>query len=101
MANFEDREARRKSAAAGSLDDTSFDAGGVSGLPKEHREAKKRISLSVRPSLYADIQKIAYMQRISVSSLVGTQLELYREQYKDELTRYQTLEFLETGEGIF
>ena len=40
------------------------------GKTKADRELKKRISLSV-PSLYDDIQKIAYVQRRSVSELMS------------------------------
>ena len=41
------------------------------GWPKEDRETKKRVSLSVFPSLYEDIQKIAYVQRWSFSDLIA------------------------------
>lgn len=95
MINFEDREPRRKTPVIGSMVDFDLDAGSRRGRPKGSRETKKRISLAVLPSLYKDIQKIAYMQRISVSDLVGSLLELYREQHEDELTRYQRLKELE------
>lgn len=95
MINFEDREPRRKTPVIGSMVDFDLDAGSRRGRPRGSRETKKRISLAVLPSLYKDIQKIAYMQRISVSDLVGSLLELYREQHEDELTRYQRLKELE------
>lgn len=38
------------------------DRAGSRGRPKEDREMKKRISLSILPILYEDIQKIAYVQ---------------------------------------
>lgn len=46
--------------------------------PKEDRELKKRISLSVLPSLYDDIQKIAYVQWRSTSELVALIMEEYK-----------------------
>lgn len=78
MSKLEERESRRRSAAVGKfveqtpMVDTSS---GRRGRPKEERELKKRISLSVLPSLYEDIQKIAYVQRCSVSELIGELLE--------------------------
>ena len=42
------------------------------------KELKKRISLSVLPSLYEDIQKIAYMQRKSTSEAVQEMMEEYQ-----------------------
>ena len=55
------------------------------------RETKKRVSQSVLPSLYEDIQKIAYVQRRSASDLVGELLEQYRGEHGQELTEYETL----------
>ncbi|WP_288148973.1 hypothetical protein [Bacteroides acidifaciens] len=50
-------------------------ANGKNGWPKEEMETEKRGSLSVLPSLYKDIQKIAYVWRRSLSDLIGEQLE--------------------------
>lgn len=47
------------------------------GRPKEDRETKKRVSLSVLPSLYEDVQKIAYVQRRSVSDIMSELMEGY------------------------
>ncbi len=61
-----ERESRRRSATVGKfVEQTPMAAtsSGRRGRPKENRELKKRISLSVLPSLYEDIQKIAYVQR--------------------------------------
>ena len=55
----------------------------------DERELKKRISLSVLPSLYDDIQKIAYVQRRSVSELLSTMMEEYRGSHATELTEYE------------
>lgn len=43
------------------------------------------------PSLYEDIQKIAYVQRRSLSDLIGEQLEKYRIEHKDELRDYEDI----------
>lgn len=55
------------------------------GRPKENRELKKRISLSVFPSLYGNIQKIAHMQKKSTSDLIGELMEQYRDSYQQAL----------------
>lgn len=47
--------------------------------------------LSVLPSLYEDIQKIAYVQRRSVSDLIGEQLEQYRKEHENELKEYMEI----------
>ena len=65
---------------------------GGRGRPKEEgRELKKRISLSVLPSLYEDIQKIAYVQRCSVSELIGELLEDYRAEHEAEIQGYRDI----------
>lgn len=95
MSKLEERESRRRSTAVGKfveqtpMVDTSS---GRRGRPKEERELKKRISLSVLPSVYEDIQKIAYVQRCSVSELIGELLEGYRTEHKAEIQRYREIE---------
>ena len=75
MSKLEERESRRRSSVVGSMVDSApAVASGKKGRPKENRETKKRVSLSVLPSLYEDIQKIAYVQRRSISDLIGEQL---------------------------
>lgn len=92
MSKLEERESRRRSSVVGSIVDSApAAASGKKGRPKEDRETKKRVSLSVLPSLYEDIQKIAYVQRRSISDLVSTLLEQYREEHRLELTEYETL----------
>lgn len=67
MSKLEERESRRRSSVVGSMVDNMLAAAnGKKGQPKEDRETKKRVSLSVLPSLYEDIQKIAYVQRRSI-----------------------------------
>lgn len=92
MAKFEDRENRRRSSVVGSIvDGAPVASGSGRGRPKEDREIKKRVSLSVMPSLYEDIQKIAYVQRRSVSELIGDLLESYRAEHKADIQVYGDL----------
>lgn len=66
-------------------------ANGKNGWPKEEMETEKRGSLSVLPSLYKDIQKIAYVWRRSLSDLIGEQLEQYRVEHENELKEYEKI----------
>ena len=95
MSKLSARENRRRSASiVGSVigaQETPGAAAAGRGRPKADRELKKRISLSVLPSLYEDVQKIAYVQRKSVSDLVGELLENYRENNSDALKEYQKI----------
>ena len=61
------------------------------GRPKAERELKKRISLSVLPSLYEDIQRIAYVERRSASELVAAIMEQYRAEHTAELAEYHKI----------
>ena len=92
MSKLEERENRRRNSVVGSIAGVETEAPSAKkGRPKEGRETKKRVSLSVLPSLYEDIQKIAYVQRQSVSDLVGELLKRYREEHKKELSEYEML----------
>lgn len=95
MSKLEERESRRRASIVGSLIEKPAEkvaGSGGRGRPKEEgRELKKRISLSVLPSLYEDIQKIAYMQRRSVSELIGDLLEEYRAEHEADLQGYGDL----------
>lgn len=91
MGKLEERENRRKSVVGSMIERTEVSpaaGAGGRGRPKEDRELKKRISLSVLPSLYDDIQKIAYVQRQSTSELVALMMEEYRSTHKDALMEY-------------
>lgn len=71
MSQLEERESRRRSSVVGSMvDSVSAAAGGKKGRLMEDRETKKRVSLSLLPSLYEDIKKIAYVQRRSISDFM-------------------------------
>lgn len=91
MGKLQDRENKRKSIIGGMIDAPAAPAAstGNRGRPKEDRELKKRISLSVLPSLYDDIQKIAYVQRRSVSELLSAMMEEYRVSHGAELDEYE------------
>ena len=92
MAKFEDRENRRRGSIVGSIVDGAPAAvGNGRGRPKEGREIKKRVSLSVLPSLYEDIQKIAYVQRRSISDVVGDLMEQFRAGHEKELVEYKKI----------
>lgn len=95
MAKFEDRENRRKKSVVESLVDPVPEAPRTGkGRPKENRETKKRVSLSVLPSLYEDVQKIAYVQRRSTSEVMGDLMERFRMEHENELEEYGTLDHL-------
>ena len=94
MSKVEERESRRRSAVGKFVEQTPMAAAssGRRGRPKENRELKKRISLSVLPSLYEDIQKIAYMQRKSTSEAVQEMMEEYRKRNIRKLREYDQLQ---------
>lgn len=93
MSKLQERENRRRSIVGDMIEVSEAPAAGTGsrGRPKEDRELKKRISLSVLPSLYDDIQKIAYVQRKSVSELVSAIMEEYRNSHQTELSEYKKL----------
>ena len=93
MSKLEERESRRRSAVGKFVEQTPMAAASSGrGRPKENRELKKRISLSVLPSLYEDIQKIAYMQRKSTSEAVQEMMEEYRKRNIRKLREYDQLQ---------
>lgn len=94
MSKLEERESRRKSVVGSIIDKMATSSVGTCGRgrPKEEgRELKKRISLSVRPSLYENIQKIAYVQRRSTSELFGELMDQYQGMHQDELDQYDKI----------
>lgn len=92
MSKLEERESRRRSPVVGSMIESApTPSNGKKGRPKKVRETKKRVSLSVLPSLYGDIQKIAYVQRRSTSELVAQIMEEYRSDHQEELEEYEKI----------
>ena len=92
MAKLEEHETRRrKPPLEGMVGYEPTISGGGRGRPRENREIKKRISLSVLPSLYQDIQRIAYVQRRSTSEVLGDLMEQFRAEHQSELKEYEEL----------
>ena len=86
------RDISERSSVVGSIVDSApAAAGGKKGRPKEDRETKKRVSLSVLPSLYEDIQKIAYVQRRSVSDIMSELMEGYRTENVASISEYEVI----------
>lgn len=94
MSKLEERESRRRSTAVGKFvkqPPVEAVSSGRRGRPKENREIKKRVSMSIRPSVYGDVQKIAYVKRSSVSSLIEKMMEEYIKKHDTELIQYTEL----------
>ena len=94
MGNLKDRESRRRASVVGSIieqqpTEEPKQRSTGRGRPKEDRELRKRVSLSVLPSLYEDIQKIANVDRRSVSELLSELMLQYRDQQKSALSEYE------------
>jgi len=94
MGNLKDRESRRRASVIGSIieqqpTEETMQRSAIRGRPKEDRELRKRVSLSVLPSLYEDIQKIAYVERRSVSELLSELMVQYRDQQEAVLSEYE------------
>ena len=94
MGNLKDRESRRRASVIGSIieqqpTEETMQRSAIRGRPKEDRELRKRVSLSVLPSLYEDIQKIAYVERRSVSELHSELMVQYRDQQEAVLSEYE------------
>lgn len=94
MSKLEERESRRKSTTVGKfVEQTPMEtaSSGRRGRPKENRELKRRVSLSLRPSVYEGIRKIAYVERKSVSELIEEMMEDYQKRHFDKLEEYEQL----------
>ena len=94
MGNLKARESRRRASVIGSIieqqpTEETMQRSAIRGRPKEDRELRKRVSLSVLPSLYEDIQKIAYVERRSVSELLSELMVQYRDQQEAVLSEYE------------
>lgn len=64
-------------------------------VDKNRKELKrKRYNLLLIPSLYAEIAKIAYVEKISVNEAINQALELYKKQNKCLLDKFAEIERL-------
>jgi len=61
------------------------------GRPKTGAETKKRVTLALYPSAYSDLQKIAYVQRISISEIVSKLVTSYINENTDKLEEYELI----------
>ena len=67
---------------------------------KNGKELKrKRYNLLLYPSLYKEIEKIAYVKRISVNEAVNQAIELYLNVGKNELEKYDDIEKLKESKN--
>lgn len=95
-----DQEAAFKSIIAGTAAEpepaakptkTSKQAAAGKGRPKADRETKKRVSLALYPSSYRDLQKIAYVNRQSVSDIVSELIAEYVNANAAKLKEYEKI----------
>lgn len=61
---------------------------------KKERETKKRVSLAVYPSTYSDLQKIAYVDRRSVSDIVSDLIARYVDENSNKLKEYEKIKLI-------
>jgi hypothetical protein len=67
---------------------------------KKGKELKsKRFNLLFLPSLFRDIEKIAYVENISINEAVNRALEFYCDTKSDILTKYAEIEKLKGSNG--
>jgi hypothetical protein len=65
---------------------------------KNGRELKrKRYNLLLVPSIFEDIEKIAYVEKISANEAINRALVLYRENEKDTLEKFIEIEKLKAS----
>lgn len=62
------------------------------GRPKTAGETKKRVTLALYPSIYGDLQKIAYIKRQSVSEIIAGLVTAYINENTDALDEYERIE---------
>ena len=87
MSGFADRENKRKTGGVvASMLSKEAQRG---ELAEPVKETKKRYNLVILPSVYEDVQKIAYIERRSVSEIVGELLEGYAKANAGKLAEYE------------
>ena len=94
MSKLEERENRRKSSVVASLvgaDEQATTPARRRGRPKSQQETRHRTCISVMPSVYEDFQKIAYVKRVSASSILEMLMRSYIAKNEDVLAEYGEL----------
>ncbi len=85
-----DQEAAFKAIIGAGASET-LEKPAAKGRPKAKRETKKRVSLAVYPSSYSDLQKIAYVDRKSVSDIVSEMIADYVVTNAEKLKEYEKI----------
>ena len=89
MSSFKDRETnRRRPVVANMISKETIRAAQGSATPD--KETKKRYNLVILPSVYEDMQKIAYVERRSVSEIAGELFADYVKARADKLAAYDS-----------
>lgn len=58
---------------------------------KEKKSKKKKVTLNLYENIYCDVQKIAYVERKSVSEIIGELINDFVEKNQDLLIEYQKI----------
>lgn len=90
-AKFDQEAAFKSIIGAGAGDPAQVRKPVGKGRPKVDRETKKRVSLAVYPSNYSDLQKIAYVDRQSVSDIVSELIAEYVAANAGKLKEYEKI----------
>ncbi len=91
MKGFMDREEKRTGHGVAASIISAGIPTAPKGRPKAGRETKKRISLAIMPSLYNDVQKIAFVKRKSVSEIISFCVEQYILENAGALKEYKKI----------
>lgn len=95
MSKIEERENRRRSSIIATfVDDNKLEImERKRGRPKiQGTEKKQRFCIAIKPSLYGDFQKIAFIKRVSVSGLLEDIIQDYVADNKEALEEYVKLQ---------
>ena len=90
-AKFDSEAAFKSIIGAGAEEQPTEKPAAGNGRPKAERETKKRVSLAVYPSTYSDLQKIAYVDRQSVSDIVSKLITQYVADNAGKLKEYEKI----------
>lgn len=85
-----EREAKRRSAVAGLINEPQ--KGAEPAVHQAAGERKKRYCLALKPSLYRDIQQLAYVQCRSISQVIDELMEKYIDEHAQLLEDFKKLE---------